>query len=64
LLLNLFYVIGRIWAQLFRVPVREHFDGPFGLVPTWSAWATVLTVCTLCLWLLHSKLKAREVERG
>jgi ABC-2 type transport system permease protein len=64
LLLNLFYVIGRIWAQLFRVPVREHFDGPFGLVPTWSAWATVLTVCMLCLWLLHSKLKAREVERG
>lgn len=63
-LLNLSYVMSRIWAQLFRVSAAQHLRGPFGLVPTWSAWATVLTVCVLCLWLLHSKLKAREVERG
>lgn len=63
-LLNLFYVTTRIWAELFRVSAPEHFGGRFGIIPVWSAWATVLTVCALCLWLLHSKLKAREVERG
>ena len=63
-LLNLSYVITRIWAQLFRVSAPEHFSGRFGIIPVWSAWVTVLTVCFLCLWLLHSKLKAREVERG
>ncbi len=63
-LLSLSYVMSRIWTQLFRVPAAQHLDGPFGIVPTWSAWATVVFVCVLCLWLLHSKLKAREVERG
>ena len=63
-LLNLPYVITLIWAQMFRVHAPQHFSGRFGIVPTWSAWATVITVCVLCLWLLHSKLKAREVERG
>ncbi len=63
-LLNLPYVVTLAWAQMFRVSAPQHFRGRFGMVPTWSAWVTVITVCVLCVWLLHSKLKAREVERG
>jgi ABC-2 type transport system permease protein len=60
LLLNLSYVFSAVWAHLFRIQGHGRFD----LVPLWSAWASILTFCVISLWLLHRRLKAREVERG
>ncbi|HEY1528005.1 MAG TPA: ABC transporter permease subunit [Candidatus Angelobacter sp.] len=55
-----------IWGHLFRIaPLGPGGMGPgFYVVPVWAAWASALSVCTICFWLLHSKLKAREVERS
>lgn len=63
-LLNFIYVMSVIWANLFRVPEQQRHAARLDLIPLWAAWATVFAVCTICLWLLHSRLKAREVERG
>ena len=61
-LLNFSYVIMVIWSSLFRVPEEQRHFAQFDLIPLWSAWTTVLVVCAICLWLLHRRLKAREVE--
>jgi ABC-2 type transport system permease protein len=63
-LLNFSYVITVIWSNLFRVPEQQRHFAQLDMVPLWSAWATVFVVCAICLWLLHRRLKAREVERG
>jgi ABC-2 type transport system permease protein len=63
-LLNFSYVMMVIWSSLFRVPEQQRHIAQFDLIPLWSAWATVFVVCAICLWLLHRRLKAREVERG
>ena len=65
MLFNFPYLITVIWAHLFRSPSRPlHRGAGFDLVPLWSAWVTVLSVCAISLWLLHRRLKAREVERA
>ena len=62
-LLNLPHMIFVVWGSLFRIPLwTVQFRGE--IVPVWSAWASLLTVCGFCLWLLNSRLKAREVERA
>ena len=65
MLLNFSYVMTAIWAHLFRIAEARsgHITG-FDLVPLWSAWASILSVCAISIWLLHRRLKAREVERG
>jgi ABC-2 type transport system permease protein len=64
-LFNFGYLIIEVWARLFRIVDQPmHRGGGLYLVPVWSAWVTLLTVCTFCVWLLHRRLKAREVERG
>jgi len=63
-LLNFSYVMMVIWSSLFRVPEQQRHFAKLDVVPLWSAWATVFVVCAICLWLLHRRLKAREVERG
>lgn len=61
-LINFPYLITLVWARLFRVPPDQ---GPnLNAVPLWSAWASLLAVCAISLWLLHRRLKAREVERA
>jgi ABC-2 type transport system permease protein len=60
LILNLSYVFSAIWSHLFRIEGHGRFD----LVPLWAAWASILSVCAISVWLLHSRLKAREVERA
>ena len=61
LLLNLSYVFGTVWTHLFRIRV----EGPgLNLLPLWSAWGSILSVCAISIWLLHRRLKAREVERA
>jgi ABC-2 type transport system permease protein len=53
-----------IWAHLLRIHPRNMNASGFDVVPLWAAWASVLTLCALCLWLLNTKLRAREVERA
>jgi ABC-2 type transport system permease protein len=65
MLFNLGYLIIEIWADLFRIADQPlHPRRGLYLVPVWSAWAVLLAVCALSLWLLHRRLKAREVVRG
>lgn len=63
-LLNLPHMISLVWGALFRIPARTIQPIGGDMVPLWSAWAALLTVCMLSLWLLNQRLKAREVERG
>jgi ABC-2 type transport system permease protein len=58
------YLITVVWSNLFRVPEAQRHMGRLDLVPVWSAWASLLAVCAFSIWLLNSKLKAREVERS
>ena len=68
-LLNLGYLIGRIWNDLFRVEsqVRPVFPrdvaARFRDVPVWSAWLVLTVVVLLSLWALNKKLKPREIVR-
>lgn len=65
-MLNFPVMIMIIWGDLFRIAP----NGPGGMgqgfyvVPVWAAWASALSVCAICFWLLNTKLKAREVERS
>src|SRR5437588_1274739 len=62
--LNFPVMIMIIWAHLFRVhPTNPNATG-FDLVPLWAAWASALSLCAFCFWLLNRKLRAREVERA
>jgi len=77
-LLNFSYLITVIWSDLFndvlnfRASVirgpRIHGVRPSSLIdqniPVEMAWIAVLAFCTFCLWMLHQKLRAREVVRG
>ncbi|HUR36917.1 MAG TPA: hypothetical protein VM009_03805 [Terriglobales bacterium] len=66
-LANLGYLIGLIWANLFKVqlgdPGNAQIHPRFQEVPLWSAWVTVLGIIAVSLWMLNRKLKAREVVR-
>ena len=62
--LNFPVMIMIIWAHLFRVhPTNPNATG-FDIVPLWAAWASALTLCAICFWLLDRKLRAKEVERS
>jgi ABC-2 type transport system permease protein len=63
-LINFPYVFLVVWAHLFRVPPETLHIQQLDLVPLWSAWASLLSVCGLSLWLLKRRLRAREVERA
>jgi len=62
-LLNFPFTTLMIWSRLFRMPARLLHRNGFDAIPLWCAWASLLSVCAFCLWLLHRRLKAREVER-
>jgi ABC-2 type transport system permease protein len=64
LVFNLPYMLTEVWAHLFRIVDPLHPRRGLTLLPLWAAWATLLAVCGFSLWLLHRKLKAREVERA
>lgn len=63
-LLSFPYTITLVWAHLFRFPDDQLHVAQFDVVPLWSAWASLLSVCAISIWLLNRRLKAREVERG
>jgi ABC-2 type transport system permease protein len=64
LLLNIPHLIAIIWTHLFRLNALNRHAAGFDLVPLWSAWASLLSFCAFCVWLLNTKLRAREVERA
>lgn len=63
-LINFPHMIAIIWAHLFRINEANRHASGFDVVPLWAAWASVLTLCIFCFWLLDRKLQAREVERA
>jgi ABC-2 type transport system permease protein len=63
-LFSLPYDTALVWAHLFRFQTDQFHRAQFDLVPLWSAWASIFSVCAISVWLLHRRLKAREVERG
>jgi ABC-2 type transport system permease protein len=63
-LANLPYLIGVIWIDLFGIePAPEVARETQALreLPTWAAWAGLVLVCAVCVWLLDKRLRAREV---
>jgi ABC-2 type transport system permease protein len=52
-----------VWAHLFRLAQPNHRNPVFDF-PLWAAWASLLSICAFCFWLLDRKLRAREVERA
>ncbi|HXO39579.1 MAG TPA: ABC transporter permease subunit [Candidatus Acidoferrum sp.] len=62
-LLNITHMITLVWMRLFRERQAE-LPTAFNAVPLWAAWASLLSVCAACFWLLDRKLRAREVERS
>ncbi|MBZ5491675.1 MAG: ABC transporter permease subunit [Acidobacteriia bacterium] len=63
-LINFTHMISIVWAHLFRLKAIERHSSGFDVVPLWAAWASLLSLCTACFWLLDRKLRAREVERS
>ncbi len=68
-LLNIGYLVGRIWVQIFegankttngavffRVPMGEE-------LPMWSCWMALLALSGLCLFMLAKKVRGAEVVR-
>jgi ABC-2 type transport system permease protein len=62
-LINFTHMITLVWMRLFRESQAE-LPPAFNGVPLWAAWASLLTTCAGCFWLLDRKLRAREVERS
>jgi ABC-2 type transport system permease protein len=62
-LLNITHMITLVWMRLFRERQAE-LPTAFNAVPLWAAWASLLSVCAFCFWLLDRKLRAREIERS
>lgn len=55
-LLDVSTLTTQVWKGLFRI------ESPEG-VPMWSAWASLILFCGLCLWLLARKTRAYQVVR-
>ena len=55
-LINIADMIRVVWAQLFGI--ESPLDMPAG-----AAWASLLALCSFCVWLLYRKVRAYEVVR-
>ena len=53
-----------VWAYLFRLSDVQRYSVGVGQIPPGAAWAALLGLCGISLWILVSRLKAREVERA
>jgi ABC-2 type transport system permease protein len=60
---NITHMISLVWMRLFRESQAELPPALRG-IPLWAAWASLLSTCAACFWLLDRKLRAREVERS
>jgi ABC-2 type transport system permease protein len=61
-MIDLSYVTTVVWSHLFRLTATNRHGGNLDAIPLWAAWASLLSVCAFCFWLLDRKLRAREVE--
>lgn len=68
LLLNIPYVITRVWVQLLRVTYSTaRINGqPVNVsdFPAWVAWLALAAVCAVSVLLLNMRIQARQVVRG
>jgi ABC-2 type transport system permease protein len=55
-LISITDMVAVVWSGLFGVP--RPVDVPIG-----AAWAALLAVCAVCVWLLHRKVRAYEIVR-
>jgi ABC-2 type transport system permease protein len=62
--INFPLMITIIWQHLFRVNSTHPKGIGSETLPLWAAWASLLSLCAFCFWLLNLKLRAREVERA
>lgn len=66
--LNLGHMVKVVWFNLFRIPLTPQQSGAGSPtdkdLPVMAAWIGVLVVCAVCVLLLNTRLKAREVVRG
>jgi ABC-2 type transport system permease protein len=68
-LINLSYLIGTIWTELFEEKLRRGPGAVFFRVnsneeiPVWAAWAALAAVCAFCGWMLNRKIRGVEVVR-
>ncbi len=66
-LINLSHLIGTVWVWLFEEPMKRGAGAVFFRVqsgeeiPIWTAWAALIGICLLCLWLLGKKVRGVEV---
>ncbi len=63
-LLDLPYVIVIVWRHLFRIEPAGFSRTNVDSFPLWAAWMSVLAFCAFSVFLLNTRLKAREVSRG
>lgn len=68
-IINLQYLMNVVWNDLFGLPMlrrgfRRGFRGYSDLdIPSWAAWAALVTICCICVLLLNKRLRAREVVK-
>jgi ABC-2 type transport system permease protein len=68
-LLNVSFLVGSVWAQLFEGSQRTSngavfFRAPLESgVPPWCAWASLIVLCGICLYMLARKIRGTEVVR-
>ena len=68
-LINLSYLIGTVWTELFEERLRRGPGAVFFRVksdeeiPVWAAWTALGVVCAFCAWMLNKKIRGVEVVR-
>jgi ABC-type transport system involved in multi-copper enzyme maturation permease subunit len=60
--INLPYATKVVWSHLLRLTAMNRHGEDLDAIPLWAAWASLLSACSFCFWLLDRKLRAREVE--
>ena len=68
-LLNIGYLIGSVWVNLFEGSNKTtdgavFFRVPRGQeLPMWCSWAALFALCAICLYMLARKIRGREVVK-
>ena len=66
-MLNISYLIGSVWVNLFEGANRTtngapFFRAPLGEdLPLWCSWASLAALCAICLYMLARKIRGAEV---
>ena len=68
-LINLSYLIGTVWTELFEERLRRGPGAVFFRVhsgeeiPVWAAWTALAAISSFCVWMLNKKIRGVEVVR-